>query len=114
MTNSQSDQLLQSKDLEMFTLDLKYFSKCCLLKVVPCPYPNPNPDEMWSKSIFSGHSFSGINLRIMWIELTLLHSERPKFYTILAFLSAIGLKMVIRIIVLADVSFDKVSHRLYS
>ena len=46
----------------------------------------------------------------MWIELTLLHSERPKFYTILAFLSAIGLKMVIRIIVLDDVSFDKVSH----
>ena len=28
----------------------------------------------------------------MYISLTLLHSERPKLYTILAFLSAIGLK----------------------
>ena len=27
--------------------------------------------------------------------LTLLHSERPKLYTILAFLSAVGLRMVI-------------------
>ena len=27
------------------------------------------------------------------MQLTLLHSERPKLYTILAFLSAIGLKV---------------------
>ena len=26
------------------------------------------------------------------IELTLLHSERPKLYTVLAFLSTVGLK----------------------
>ena len=28
---------------------------------------------------------------ILFLHLTLLHSERPKLYTILAFLSAIGL-----------------------
>ena len=30
-------------------------------------------------------------LKMHWYNLTLLHSERPKLYTILAFLSAIGL-----------------------
>ena len=38
----------------------------------------------------------GIRIIILsYIYLTLLHSERPKLYAILAFLSAIGLKSVI-------------------
>ena len=32
-------------------------------------------------------------LRVLFISLTLLHSEGPKLYTILAFLSAIRLKL---------------------
>ena len=52
--------------------------KCCSSKVVPCPYPNPNPDEMRSKSICRELPFYGINLRIMWGELKLVWSFSPK------------------------------------
>ena len=55
-------------------------------KRVPCPYPYPNPDEMWSKSIFRGLLFYRINLRIMQIEL----------------------KMVV--VIVDKVLFDKASH----
>ena len=41
----------------------------CSSKAVPCPYPNTNPDEMWTKSYFRGLSFYEINLRIMQAEL---------------------------------------------
>lgn len=43
--------------------------KCCSLKGVACPYPKPNPDEVWSKSILMGLSLYGINHRIMQTEL---------------------------------------------
>ena len=37
--------------------------------------------------------------------LTLLHSERPKLYTILAFLSAIGLRCIVKLQVKQQFSF---------
>ena len=43
--------------------------KCCSLKAVPYSYPNVNPDEMLSKSIFRGLSFYTINLRVNHIAL---------------------------------------------
>ena len=46
--------------------------KCCSSKAVPCPYPNPNSEEVWSTSIFRGLSFHEINLRIMWTELQMV------------------------------------------
>ena len=60
--------------------------KRCSLKAVLFPYPYPNPDKMWSKSIYRELSFSGINLRIMQTEL----------------------KMVL--VVVDKVSFNKVLH----
>ena len=33
-----------------------------------------------------------VSLHLITMELTLLHSEKPKLYGVLAFLSAIGLK----------------------
>ena len=48
---------------------------------------------MWWETVFS-HLSSCLTVTNIFrsITLTLLHSERPKLYTILAFLSAIGLK----------------------
>ena len=46
--------------------------KCYSSKAVPCLYPNPNPDEMLSKSIFRGLSFYGINLKLMRRELKMI------------------------------------------
>ena len=55
--------------------------KCCSSKAVPCPYPNPNSEEVWSTSIFRGlHvSFHGINLRIMQTELKMVLLFSTKF-----------------------------------
>ena len=64
--------------------------KCCSSKAVPCPFPNPNPDKMLSKSIFRGLLLHGINLRIMRTEL----------------------KMVI--VIVNEVSFDEMSRTVWS
>ena len=42
------------------------------------------------------HLEIGFILKSILISLTLLHSERPKLYTILVFLSAIGLRVELR------------------
>ena len=44
------------------------------------------------ESVYLGWTGQCIFKRCNGIVLTLLHSERPKLYTILAFLSAIGLR----------------------
>ena len=36
-----------------------FHRKCCSSKAVPCPYPNPNSNKVWSKIIFSELSFYG-------------------------------------------------------
>ena len=46
--------------------------KCCLSKAVPCPYPNSNPDEIWSKGIFRVLSFFRMYVRIMQTELKMV------------------------------------------
>ena len=38
------------------------------------------------------------HIHVLWPSLTLLHSERPKLYTILAFLSAIGFKLPTKVL----------------
>ena len=60
--------------------------KCCLWRAVPCHYHNPNPHEVWSKNIFRGLSFYGINLRIIQTQI----------------------KMVV--VLVDEVSFNEVSH----
>ena len=40
---------------------MTFRQKCCSSKAGPCPYPYPNPDKMWSKSIFRGLSSYGVN-----------------------------------------------------
>ena len=58
-------------------------------------------DSYYTDSTSSEHSMFGITVEVksaqnskFRVVLTLLHSERPKLYTILAFLSAIGLKIL--------------------
>ena len=51
-----------------------------------------NPIALRKAKIVYNFGLSECN-RVIALQLTLLHSERPKLYTILAFLSAIGLKL---------------------
>ena len=51
-------------------------------------------------------SYYEIILCVIIIDLTQLHSERPKLYTILAFLSAVGLKMRITHNLLVKINFS--------
>lgn len=58
--------------------------------MVPCLYRNPNPDKIWSNSIFRGLSFYRINSKMMPTEI----------------------KMVV--VVVDKVPFDKVSRTAVS